>query len=42
VTISNAFTTQGGFGALWWNYAVPASALVSELGDPNFDRARGH
>ncbi len=42
VTISNVFATQGGFGALWWNYAVPASALVSELGDPKYDLAPGH
>lgn len=42
LTISNAFTVQGGYGVLWWNFAVPASARVSEQGNPALDLAKGH
>jgi len=34
LTISNSFTKAAGFGALWWNYAVPSDARVSEQGVP--------
>lgn len=42
LTISNAYSVQGGFGALWWNFAVPSSARVSEAGNPGLDLAPGH
>jgi len=34
MTISNIFTKQAGFGVLWYNFAVPSDAQVSETGDP--------
>ena len=34
MTISNIFSKQAGFGVLWYNFAVPSDAEVSETGDP--------
>lgn len=42
LTIASTYKVRGGFGTLYWTYAVPSSAKVSENGDPGYDCAKGH